>query len=94
MLDNFSGMKEMYDISIRLNNPIEFNGKKFDTNETLFMFDKAEIANIDERKTETQAKGGYHNIPLINWEVDKEMRFALNNYIMLLRIKPALLDSF
>ena len=82
MLDNFSGMKEMYDISIRLNNPIEFNGKKFDTNETLLMFDKAEIANIDERKTETQAKGGYHNIPLINWEIDKEMRFALNNGVL------------
>ena len=81
-MDNFSGIKEMYDITIRNTVPLEFNGKKFYPNEPLLIFKTAEIANIDERKTNTQARGGYHNNALINWEVDKEMNFALTHGVL------------
>ena len=54
-MDNFSGIKELYDVSIRLNNPIEFNGRKFDTNETLLIFKTAEIAeNLGLKDTRTK----------------------------------------
>ena len=78
-MDNFSGMKELYDVTIRLNSPTEFNGKKFNVNESLLVFKTAEIAQINEKKQNVQAKGGYHNVPLINWEIDKEMDFAISN---------------
>ena len=81
-MDNFSGIKEMYDITIRNTVPLEFNGKKFYPNEPLLIFKTAEIANIDEKKTNTQARGGYHNNSLINWEVDKEMNFALTHGVL------------
>ena len=29
-MDNFSGIKEMYDVTIRNTVPLEFNGKKYD----------------------------------------------------------------
>ena len=81
-MDTFSGIKELYDVNIRLNNPIEFNGKKFKTNETLLVFKTAEIANISENTATRQAKGGYHNNPLINWEVDKSMDFAITHGVL------------
>ena len=81
-MDTFSGIKELYDVNIRLNNPIEFNGKKFKTNETLLVFKTAEIANISENTSTRQAKGGYHNNPLINWEVDKSMDFAITHGVL------------
>ena len=81
-MDTFSGIKELYDVNIRLNNPIEFNGKKFKTNETLLVFKTAEIANISENTASRQARGGYHNNPLINWEIDKSMDFAITHGVL------------
>lgn len=81
-MDNFGGMKELYDVTIRLNNPLEFNGKKFNINEALLVFDRVEISTITEQKTNVQARGGYHNNALINWEVDKEMQFAISNGVL------------
>lgn len=80
-MDNM-GMKELYDVTIRLNNPIEFNGKRFNINESLLVFKTAEIAQVNEKKVNVQAKGGYHNVPLINWETDKEMDFAISNGVL------------
>ena len=48
-MDNFSGMKELYDVTIRLNSPTEFNGKKFNVNESLLVFKTAEIAQINDK---------------------------------------------
>lgn len=81
-MDNFSGIKELYDVTIRLNSPIDFNGKKFNINESLLVFKTAEIAQITEQKSSIQARGGYHNTPLINWEVDKEMNFAITHGVL------------
>lgn len=81
-MDNFSGMKELYDVTIRLTSPLEFNGKKFETNEALLVFKTAKIAKVDENKTTTQAKGGYHNNALINWEIDKDIDFAITNGVL------------
>jgi hypothetical protein len=81
-MDNFSGIKELYDVSIRLNSPLEFNGRKFNINETLLLFKAAEIADITERKSSVQARGGYHNNALINWETDKEMNFAISHGVL------------
>jgi len=43
-MDNFVGMKELYDVSLRLNSPLEIGGKKYDINETVLSFKTAEIA--------------------------------------------------
>lgn len=40
------GAKEMYDIDLRLNDPIEVLGRKYEINESLIRFKVAEISNI------------------------------------------------
>lgn len=81
-MENTSGIKELYDVTLRLNNPIEFNGKKFSVNESLLVFKTAELAQVSEQSIDIQAKGGYHNVPLINWEVDKQINFAITNGVL------------
>lgn len=81
IMPNF-GMKELYDVSIRLNQPVEFNGKKYETNETILFFEKAEMASISEIKSDKQATGGYGNNVLINWETDKEIDFGIKNGVL------------
>lgn len=81
-MDNFVGMKELYDISLRTNRPIEIGRRKFDINETILFFERAEIAQIQEDKRETVAKGGYGNDPLIFWETDKDTRFSMTHGVL------------
>lgn len=82
MLDNFSGMKELYDVSLRLNKPLEISGKKYNVNESILTFKQIELSQIQEQKTDTWARGGHNNIPLVNWEIDKEIRFMVSNGVL------------
>lgn len=82
MDNNLVGMKEMYDINIRLNQPVEIGGRKYDINETVLSFERADMAQIQESKTHTQARGGYNNNLLIDWEIDREATFAITHGIL------------
>lgn len=81
-MDNLVGMKEMYDINIRLNQPLEIGGRKYDINETILSFERADIAQVQENKEHKQARGGYNNNMLIDWEIDKEATFAITHGIL------------
>lgn len=81
-MENLVGMKEMYDINIRLNQPLELGGCKHDINETILSFDKAEIAQVQESKNHKQATGGYNNNLLIDWEVDNQATFSISHGIL------------
>ena len=81
-MENFVGMKELYDVSLRLNSPLEIGNKKYDINETILSFKTAEIAQINETKRDIAARGGFHNPVLVNWEVDKEMNFGISHGVL------------
>ena len=51
-------------------------------NEAILVFKTAELAQINENKTNVSAKGGYHNPALINWETDKEINFGITHGIL------------
>lgn len=82
MREDYVGIKEMYDINVRLNQPLDLGGRHYDINETVLSFEKAEIAQVNEQKSFKEARGGYNNNLLINWEVDKESNFAISNGIL------------
>lgn len=81
-MENFSGIKELYDVSIRLNAPLEIGKKKYDINEAILTFKTAEIAQVQERKKTTIASGGYHNNPLVFWDIDKEVDFSITHGVL------------
>lgn len=81
-MNDLAGMKEMYDINIRLNQPLEIGKRKYDINETILSFERAEISQMKENKTHKQARGGYNNNLLIDWETDKETTFAITHGVL------------
>lgn len=81
-MDKNIGMKEMYDVDIRLLKPLEIGDKKYDKNEAILSFSKIEIAQLNEYKSNVSARGGYHNNILINWETDKESSFVVTKGIL------------
>jgi hypothetical protein len=47
-MENFVGIKELYDVNLRLNRPLEIGGRKYDINETILSFKTAEMAQVNE----------------------------------------------
>ena len=82
MNENFSGIKELYDVNLRLTQPLDIGGQKYNINESILSFKTAEIAQIQEQKRHIEARGGYNNNLLIDWEIDKEMNFGLSHGVL------------
>ena len=67
------GFKELYDVVIKATYPIEINGKSFEIGEVISAFDKIQIANFQEIKSITSARGGFDNRSHVFWEHTKEL---------------------
>lgn len=80
--DNFSGIKEMYDVCIRTNEPLIIEGRKFDTNETILQFKSAELCTFKQNIDNTTANGGYLNSPLVFWQEDRQIDFAITHGVL------------
>lgn len=81
-MEQTGGMKEMYDVHLRTKQPLEIGNKKYDKNETILSFSKVEMASFSEHKSNTQAKGGFNNNVLINWETSKEGQFSITKGVL------------
>lgn len=82
VLDKLYGMKELYDVSIRTNVPLDIGIKRFNVNEAILRFNRVDISQIQQDKVKTQSTGGFHNQMLIDWEIDKQANFALTNGVL------------
>lgn len=71
---NEFGLKELYDVSLKATYPIEVNGRKIEVGETVAAFDKIQLANFQEIKSNAAARGGYGNAGLVWWEETKEIK--------------------
>lgn len=81
-MDRLVGIKELYDVNLRLSTPLEIGERKYDMNESILSFDKAEIAQFQENVRTVSARGGLGNPELINWETDRDATFALSNGVL------------
>lgn len=68
------GLKELYDVTIKSTYPIEVSGRKLEVGEVICAFDKIQIANIQEVKNATTARGGWDNRGQVFWDSTREVR--------------------
>ena len=76
-MNNEFGLKELYDVSLKLTYSIEVSGRIFETGETIAVFDKIQMANFSENKKFVSANGGYDNRAWVWWEDTKDIAFSL-----------------
>ena len=69
------GLKELYDVTIRATYPIEVNGRTIESGEIVGVFDRIQIANVQEIKKTVAARGGWDNRGLVYWDTTQEVRF-------------------
>ena len=71
---NDFNFKELYEVSLKATYPIEVGGKKIEVGETIASFDRIQIANLQEIKQSTAARGGFDNRGHVFWETTKEVK--------------------
>ena len=76
-MNNF-GFKELYDVSLKTTYSIEMEGRFIEPGETIAVFDKIQMATLNENSSATAASGGYDNRALIWWEETKEVRLRFS----------------
>lgn len=81
-MDNLTGIKELYDVNLRLNKPLEIGGRKYDINESVLSFSMAELASLTQQKHSTSARGGYLNPAWVNWDEDHELKFGITHGVL------------
>lgn len=82
MEDNLVGVKELFDVSIRLNEAVDIGNQHYDINESILNFERADIAQFYEQQSIKEARGGYHNNLLMDWVTDTQANFAISNGVL------------
>lgn len=91
-MDGLFGMKELYDVALKTTYPVEINGNKIEQGETIALFDRIQLAGLDELKARAAATGGFDNRSLITWEDTKEVNFSFSQGVFS-KIQFALLSN-
>lgn len=80
MEQNF-GAKELYQVVLKATYPIEVGDRKIETGEAICVFDKIQIAGLQNTVSKASANGGFDNRMRVNWEEIKEMNFTFSQGI-------------
>jgi hypothetical protein len=75
MIDNeMLGLREIYNCVIKATYDTEVNGKFIAAGEPIVVLDAIQMADFQEMKTRTEARGGYNNQGRVMWENTKEVQ--------------------
>lgn len=70
--------KELYDVRIKSTYNMEINGRIYEPNEIITIFDEIQLANLNEIQRLVSARGGYDNRPYVTWITTKEVNLIFN----------------
>ena len=76
------GIKELYDITIRATQSMEFCGKKYEKNEPLLFIERAQIAGLNQNRSRVYARGGKENRRLILWETNQPIQLQIQQGVI------------
>jgi hypothetical protein len=75
---NNLGIKELYDVVLKATYTIEINNRKIEPGEIVAAFDKIQIANFQEQRNITAARGGVDGRALVWWDETKEVNLSFS----------------
>lgn len=81
-MDDYFGIKELYDVTLRATFPITIKGKTYKENESIIKFNNIQLAPLAENKNRIYATGGYGNRRLVEWESTTDVTFVLSEGVI------------
>ena len=82
MKDQYFGTKELYEVVLKANAPMNFGSRKVEVGEPILYFEKVNMAILNEQSRPIMVRGGWGNMPHVIWEDRSEMTFSLSEGVM------------
>lgn len=82
MIDQYSGVKELYEVVLRAKAPMVFGSRRIEEGESVLYFKNVSLATLTERSSPIMARGGWSNMPRVIWEDRSEVQFSLTEGVM------------
>jgi hypothetical protein len=82
MIDQYFGTKELYEVVLKANSPMNFGLRKIEAGEPVLYFDKITMSMLSENSRPILARGGWGNMPHVIWEDRSEVTFSFNEGVM------------
>ena len=82
MLDQYFGVKELYEVTLRAKVPMQFGSRFIEEDEPVLYFENINLATISERNVPLIARGGWANMPRVIWEERSEVSFYMSEGVM------------
>jgi hypothetical protein len=82
MIDQYFGVKELYEVVLRAKVPMQFGSRYIEEGEPVLYFENISMATISEQNHTIMARGGWANMPRVIWEDRSEVSFCMSEGVM------------
>jgi hypothetical protein len=82
MVDQYFGVKELYEVVLRAKVPMVFGDRRIEADEPVLYFENISMALISEKNNPIMARGGWANLPRVIWEDRSEVSFYMSEGVM------------
>jgi len=82
LIDQYFGVKELYEVVLKTKNPMQFGSRRLEKDEPVLYFENVSISMLSERSSPIMARGGWSNMPRVIWEDRSEVVFSLTEGVM------------
>ena len=82
MVDQYFGVKELYEVVLRAKVPMIFGDRRIEADEPVLYFENISMALVSEKNNPIMARGGWANLPRVIWEDRSEVSFYMSEGVM------------
>ena len=82
MIDQYFGVKELYEVVLRAKAPMKFGDRYIEADEPVLYFDNVTMSVLSEDSRPIMARGGWANLPHVIWEDRTDVTFQLQEGIL------------
>ena len=82
MVDQYFGVKELYEVVLRAKVPMQFGSRYLEEGEPVLYFKNITMSLLSEKNAPIMARGGWANLPRVIWEDRSEVQFTLSEGVL------------
>jgi len=82
MIDQYFGVKELYEVILRAKVPMRFGDRMLEADEPVLYFEHVMMSLLKESSQPVMARGGWSNLPRVIWEDRSEVAFSLSEGVL------------
>ena len=82
MIDEYFGIKELKQVTLRAKTPMMFGSRKLEADEPVLYFENVSMSLLNQKASPVMARGGWANLPRVIWEDREAVNFTLSEGVM------------